>query len=283
MVDSPHSHTGLGPTQAPAATPVARARTLDPVNWLGLWTLYTKEIRRFLKVSVQTVLAPAVQTLLFIAVLSLAWGQDRADVLGQPFATFIAPGLVMMSILTNAFANSSSSLIVSKIQGSSVDFLMPPLSSGELAAAFVAGAATRGLLVGAASLLVVAPFADITPAHPLWAIYFAVVGAVLLGAIGAVAGVWAEKFDHLSAVTSFVITPLTFLSGTFYSVTILPDAIEPLVRANPVFHLIDGFRYGFIGTSDGSVAVAAVSTGVLALAMVALVYVVFRSGWRLKA
>lgn len=261
----------------------ARVRDLGAVNWLGLATLYEKEVRRFLKVSVQTVLAPAVQTLLFMAVLTIAWGDLRGEMLGVPFGRFLAPGLVMMAVLGNAFANSSSSLIVAKMQGVSVDFLMPPLSAGELTAAFVAGAATRGLVVGAASLIAVAPFANVAPAHPLIALYFAVAGSVLMGTAGALAGVWADKFDHLAAVTNFVITPLTFLSGTFYSISVLPDALETLSRFNPFFHMIDGFRFGFIGAADSHIGAGALFVAAIDAALVATTYVLIRKGWRLKA
>lgn len=264
-----------------AADPAVR--TVGAVNWLGMRTLYDKEVRRFLKVSVQTVVAPLVQTLLFMAVLTLAWGDARGAVLGVPFAAFLAPGLVMMAIVGNAFANSSSSIIVSKIQGNAVDFLMPPLSPAELTAAFVGGAVTRGLLVGLAGVVVVLPFAGLSwPAQPWAVVFFAVQAAVLMGAVGAIAGVWADKFDHLSAITSFVITPLTFLSGTFYSIAILPPPLEVATRWNPFFHVIDGFRYGFIGVSDGSIVLAALAVTALNLVLVCAVWGVLRSGWRLK-
>jgi ABC-2 type transport system permease protein len=258
-------------------------REIGPVNWIGLQTLYVKEVRRFLKVAVQTVLAPVMQTLLFMAVLTLAWGGARGDVLGAPYTDFLAPGLVMMAILGNAFQNSSSSLMVSKIQGIAIDFLMPPLSAAELTAAFVGGAATRGLLVGVVSAAAVAPFASLA-AHDLLAIlYFAVSASIMMGAVGTLGGVWADKFDHLAAIGNFIVTPLTFLSGTFYSVAVLPDAIETVTRWNPFFHLIDGFRYGFIGAADGSVLAGAIYVGVINAALVAAVYLVLKSGWRLKA
>lgn len=263
--------------------PTTRARDIGAVNWLGLRTLFEKEVRRFLKVFVQTLLAPVVQTVLFMAVLSLAWGAARGDVLGVSFTQFLGPGLVMMVILTNAFANSSSSLIVSKLQGNAVDFLMPPLSPAELTAGFVGGAVARGVLVGAASTLCIAFLAPFEMHSPLAVLYFAFSGSIMMGCVGLIAGIWADKFDHLSAVTSFVITPLTFLSGTFYSVTILPDAIEQTVHVNPFFHLIDGFRYGFIGASDGHVGMEAAAVAAINAALIAACYFLMRSGWRLKA
>jgi ABC-2 type transport system permease protein len=258
-------------------------RDLGMVNWIGLRTLYFKEVRRFLKVAVQTVLSPVVTTLLFMAVLSLAWGSQRGDVLGAHYTQFLAPGLVMMAILGNAFQNSSSSIMVAKMQGIAVDFLMPPLSAAELTAAFIGGAVTRGLLVGVVSIVAVAPFTTIA-VHDVWSIlYFALAGSVMMGAIGAVGGIWADKFDHMAAITNFIITPLTFLSGTFYSITVLPEPIETITRANPFFHLIDGFRYGFIGASDGDVWLGALYIGAVDVALVAWVYLVLKSGWRLKA
>jgi ABC-2 type transport system permease protein len=273
----------MQPMKDEAGGSVVSVRELGAVNWLGLWTLYVKEVRRFLKVHVQTVLAPTVTTLLFMAVLAVAWGDARGDVLGVPFTTFLAPGLVMMAILGNAFQNSSSSLIVSKIQGNAVDFLMPPLSPAELTAAFIGGAVTRGLMVGAVSAIVVLPFTQLGVHHPLAILYFAVAGSVMMGAAGTIAGVWADKFDHLAAISNFVITPLTFLSGTFYSITVLPDALATVTFWNPFFHVIDGFRWGFIGAADGPIALAAAYVGLVDVVLVAVVYLVVRSGWRLKA
>lgn len=262
----------------------AASRAGEGINWLGLRTLYEREVRRFLKVSIQTVLAPVVSTLLFMMIFTLAF--DRPPVAGVAFDRFIGPGLIMMGILTNAFANSSSSLIVAKIQGNSVDFLMPPLSPAELTAAFVAGAASRGLLVGAASAVGIALYSGpqaLGVVH-LWAVlYYGLMASVLLGAVGAVAGVWAEKFDHLAAVQNFVIMPLTFLSGTFYSIAVLPDAFQAISLANPFFYMIDGFRYGFTGYHDGSVWGGALFIGGLTLASVIASWLVFRSGWRMKS
>ncbi len=257
-------------------------RQFGAVNWLGLWTLYEKEVRRFLKVSVQTLLAPAVQTLLFMLVLTLALGTLRGDVLGQPFGTFLAPGLIMMAVINAGFANTSSSLIVSKLQGNAVDFLMPPLTATELTAAFVGGGATRGVLVALSGVLVVLPITNLPVSNLAAIIYFALSASIILSAIGLIAGVWAQKFDHLAAVTNFIIVPLSFLSGTFYSVTILPDALHQAALWNPIFFLIDGFRYGFIGVSDAPVWRSAVVVGVLDMLALFAAYAVLKSGWRLK-
>ena len=268
-------------------------RRFGAVNWLGVWTLYKKEVQRFLKVAAQTVLAPIVTTLLYLTVFLVAFaGAGREVVMdGQtiPYPAFLPPGLVMMAVLSNAFQNSSSSLIIGKVQGSLVDVLMPPLSAAELTFAFVAGAATRGLLVGAITAVTIAVFMGLsgTPlglANPLAAIYFAVVAAVMLGSIGAIAGMWAEKFDQLAVITNFVITPLTFLSGTFFSVRKegLPGWVADVSGFNPLFYLIDGFRSGFIGASDSVVPLGAVVAFGLTGLLVALVYVLFKRGYKIK-
>ncbi|HEX5689133.1 MAG TPA: ABC transporter permease, partial [Roseiflexaceae bacterium] len=223
------------------------SRHYGAVNWIGLQTLIWREVYRFIKVGAQTIFAPLIQTLLFMMVFGLVlrggdWpGSHRA------YADGLAAGLVMMSILSNAFQNSSSSLVIAKVQGNAVDFLMPPLSALELTVAFIVGAAARGLLVGFASLIAVAWLANVIPAHPLIALYYALTASVIFGAIGLLGGVWADKFDHLAAVTNFIIVPLTFLSGTFYSTAVLPEPLRSISHYNPVFSLIDGFRYGFIG------------------------------------
>jgi len=269
--------------QAGLAGPVPpQPRVMGAVNWLGLWTLYKKEVRRFLKVSFQTVMAPVATTLLYMMVFSLAIGATREAPGGLPFTVFLAPGLIMMGLLNNAFANSSSSLIVAKVQGNTVDFLMPPLSAGELAAAFIGGAITRGVLVAAASAIVIVPFASLPVSHPWAVLFFGIGAAAMLGMAGVIAGVWAEKFDHLAVITNFIIMPLTFLSGTFYSISILPEPFQTISHVNPFFYLIDGFRYGFIGHADGNIAIGvAITLGINAALLVAC-YLVLRSGWRLK-
>ena len=257
-------------------------RHYGAINWLGLETLIRREIQRFLKVGAQTVFAPLIQTLLFMMVFSLVrgghWpGTERA------YADGLAAGLVMMSILSNAFQNSSSSIVIAKVQGNAVDFLMPPLSALELTIAFIVGAAARGLLVGLASLIAVAWLANIMPVHPLAALYYALVASVIFGAIGLLGGIWADKFDHLAAVTNFIIVPLTFLSGTFYSTSILPEPIRTISHYNPVFSLIDGFRYGFIGHHDAPLLTGALITGGLALALSYASWAMIKSGYRLRS
>jgi len=285
-ISAPETEDGEG------ASAAFGARRFGAVNWLGLQTLYKKEVRRFLKVSFQTVLAPVISTLLFLAVFVAAWGARPPIDLGgveTPFLAFLPPGLIMMGLLNNAFQNSSSSLIISKVQGTLVDFLMPPLSAAELTAAFVAGGATRGIIVGIATAATVYLFVGgetgLGLAHPLAALYFAVAGAVLLAMFGVLAGVWAEKFDQLAAVTNFVVTPFTMLSGTFFSVNAegLPDFVATVSAFNPFFYLIDGFRYGVLGASDADPAIGALLVLVMNVVAGYACYRVFKSGWRLKS
>jgi len=271
---------------APQSTDVStppQPRPLGAVNWLGLWTLYKKDVRRFLKVSFQTVLAPVATTLLYMIVFSLAIGSRRGEVMGVDFTAFVAPGLIMLGMLNNSFANSSSSLIVAKVQGNTVDFLMPPLSPGELAAAFIGGAVTRGVIVGTATALAVAPFVDVSISH-LWAmLYFGLSAAAMMSMIGLIAGLWAEKFDHLAVITNFIIMPLAFLSGTFYSVEILPEPFYTISHVNPVFFMIDGFRYGFIGAHDSPLLIGGLVVLAINIALLVASYLLLRSGWRLKS
>jgi ABC-2 type transport system permease protein len=261
---------------------VRASRRYGAVNWVGLQTLIWREIYRFLKVGAQTVFAPLIQTLLFMMVFSLVRSGEWPGTV-RPYADGLAAGLVMMSVISNAFQNSSSSMVIAKVQGNSVDFLMPPLSALELTIAFIVGAAARGILVGAVSLIAVAWLANITPEHALVAIYYAIVASVIFGAIGLLGGVWADKFDHLAAVTNFVVVPLTFLSGTFYSTDVLPEPFRTFSHWNPVFFLIDGFRYGFIGAHDAPLLMGGIVSGVLALVLCWGCWAMLKSGYRLRS
>lgn len=259
------------------------------MNRLGLWTLYMKEVRRFFKVQTQTIWAPAVTTLLYLMIFTLALGQGGRMVLGVPFATFVAPGLIAMGMINNSFANSSFGLLVGKVQGTIIDYLMPPISEGELLAALVAAAVTRAILVGLAVAAAMAfwPGVDLT-VHHLWAvIWFGLMGSVFLALVGVVTSIWAEKFDHNAAVTNFVITPLSMLSGTFYVITNLAPAFQTVSRLNPIFYVISGFRYGFLGESDigntdAAVLHGAIGLGVLNIVLAIATYALLRSGWKLK-
>ena len=258
---------------------------IPSVNWQGLKTLYLKEVRRFFKVQLQTIWAPAITTLLFLVIFALALGGTRTAVLGVPYADFLGPGLIVMGMIQNAFANSSSSILVAKVQGSIIDVLMPPLSAGELVMAYVAGAVTRAWLVGIAvwTVMAIAPGVDVPVTSPLLVVYFGTMGAVMLSLLGVLTGVWADKFDHASAVTNFVIQPLTLLSGTFYAIDKVNPTMAMISHANPFFYIIDGFRSGFIGTADGLLVQGAVVLALVNVTLWAVCYRVIRSGWRLKA
>lgn len=263
--------------------PQEGARRFGAINWLGVWTLYLKEVRRFWKVMTQTVAAPVITTLLYLAIFALAIGKFRPDVHGVPFVEFLAPGLVMMTMIQNAFANTSSSILISKIQGNIVDVLMPPLSAGELNVGIAMAGVTRGIVCGSATAIAMLPFVHMGVAH-VWAIVFFAVGAsLMLALLGMLGGIWSEKFDHLQAVTNFIILPLTFLSGTFYSVTQLPDFAHELTKWNPVFYLIDGFRYGITGHADGSIATGIAVVIGMNLVLWTVCHILFRTGYRLKA
>ena len=268
-----------------AQTAAAPAAPIDPrsANWLGLWVLYVREVRRFVKVYTQTLVAPVVTTLLFLAIFALALGRAVESVGGVPFIEFLAPGLIMMAITQNAFANTSSSIVIAKVQGNIVDTLMPPLTAHELTLAIALGGATRGVAVGLVVALAMAPFVTLHIHSPLLIIYHAVSASLMLSLLGVAGGIWSEKFDHIAAVTNFVVTPLTFLSGTFYTVERLPALGQHLAHANPFFYAIDGFRYGFIGHADtapwiGVVVLAGVNVGLWTLC-----HWMFKRGYRLKA
>jgi ABC-2 type transport system permease protein len=255
------------------------------VNWGGLRTLYVKEVRRFFKVQLQTVWAPAMTTLLFLVIFTVALGRSGRTVMGLPFADFLAPGLIIMGMIQNAFANSSFSLLVGKIQGNIVDYLMPPLSTGELIAGLIGAAVTRAVLVGFAVFLAMQlwPGVHVMPQH-LWAVaWFGIMGSMMLAFLGLITSIWAEKFDHAAAVTNFVVAPLSLLSGTFYSIESLAPAFRAVSHANPFFYVISGFRYGFVGVADSPVAFGAGLLLAINLVLGALCYALLKKGWKLKS
>ena len=257
---------------------------LKGVNWGGLKTLYIKEVRRFFKVQMQTVWAPAITTLLYLAIFTVALGRAGRTVLGVPFADFIAPGLIVMAMLQNAFANSSFSLLVGKIQGNIVDYLMPPLSTGELIAGLVGAAVTRAFLVGFAVWLVMLlwPGVSVDVRRPELVFWFGLMGSLLLAFLGLLTSIWAEKFDHAAAVTNFVVTPLSLLSGTFYSVKQLAPTFQKVSHANPFFYVISGFRAGFLEVSDSPLLIGGLGLLVLNIVLWAVCYQLLKSGWKIK-
>lgn len=258
------------------------------VNWEGLRTLYIKEVRRFFKVQLQTVWAPAMTTLLFLIVFTIATGAKRPVLVGGEtvmFADFIAPGLIIsQGMMGPAFANASFSLLVGKMQGTIVDYLQPPLSTAELLAALVGGAVTRAVLVGCVvwAAMALYPGVHITPHAPLAILWFGLLGATFLALLGVLTSIWADKFDHAAAVTNFVVAPLSLLSGTFYSVDTLAPAFRAFSHVNPFFYIISGFRYGFLGVADSPVLVGGLVILAIDVALATLCYMLLKSGWKLK-
>ena len=248
---------------------------------ISFWTLFYKELLRFWKVSFQTIAAPVLTALLYLLIFGHVL-DEHVRVLGIRYTAFLVPGLVMMQVLQNAFANSSSSLIQSKVTGSIVFVLLPPISYGAFFAAYVLAAAARGLMVGLGVLVVTAWFAPLQIEAPLWILAFALCGGAVMGALGVIAGIWAEKFDQLAAFQNFLIMPLTMLSGVFYSIHSLPEFWQRVSHYNPVFYMIDGFRYGFFGVSD---VAPQISLGVVMACFAAvsvLTLSLLKRGWKLR-
>jgi ABC-2 type transport system permease protein len=251
-------------------------------NMTGFKTLLYKEVLRFWKVATQTITAPVMTALLYLLIFGHVLEEHVQVYPGVRYTAFLVPGLVMMSVLQNAFANSSSSLIQSKITGNLVFVLLPPLSHWELFGAYVLAAMLRGLTVGLGVFVVTAWFANLHFVTPLWIIVFALLGAAILGTMGLVAGIWAEKFDQLAAFQNFLIMPLTFLSGVFYSIHSLPPFWQGLSRFNPFFYMIDGFRYGFFGVSDVDPLHSMLIVSLFLIALAVLSLQMLRSGYKLR-
>jgi ABC-2 type transport system permease protein len=253
------------------------------VNWFGLYTLTMKEINRFLKVHIQTIGAPVVTALLYYLVFAVALGDQHEGVGGASFVQFLAPGLIMMTIAQNAFANTSSSLIIAKIQGNIVDVLMPPLSAGELVTAYTLGGIARGLVVGLASTLTMMVLVHVPVHHFGYIAFHAVSGGMFMALLGVIGGIWSDKFDQMAVVQNFIVMPLTFLSGTFFAINQLPAAWQMVCHLNPVFYMIDGFRYGFIGVADGSLVAGVITMVTINAGLLLTAYLMFRSGYKLRA
>lgn len=258
-------------------------RKIPRINIIGLQTLIQKEVGRFLNVYTQTIVAPMVTTLLFYAVFALAFGGDRRMVGDVHYMEFLAPGLLMMTMVQNAFANTSSSMVIAKVQGNIVDVLMPPLSASEFFSGYIIGGIARGLAVGLAVGLIVWAVVGLSVHSWLYVLAFGVLGTMLMSSVGLAAGIWSEKFDHIAAVTNFVVTPLTFLSGTFYSVSQLPPVWQNVAHWNPFFYMIDGFRYGFIGQADGNVMIGLVLLTVVNIGMAVLCLWMIKTGYKIKS
>ncbi len=255
---------------------------MHPFNTIGTFTLCKREIWRFAKVWNQTVIAPVITTLLFLAVLTLAMGGSERVIDGVPYSQFVAPGLIMMAVVQNAFANTSSSLILAKIQGVIIDILMPPLTGGEVTFALVIGGLVRGFSVGVVVLAAVYLFVPFT-LHSLWlAIFYVTMASIMLALLGVLAGIWSQGFDQLAALTNYIVTPLAFLSGTFYSIKQLPQFWYYVCHANPFFYMIDGFRYAMTGYTDGSIITGMIVLTAMNVILWSVTAFLFKKGYRLK-
>ena len=258
-------------------------RKFGVINWIGFKSLWLKECNRFVSVWQQTLLSPLVSSLLFLSVLSLALGNNKGDVLGYSFISFLAPGLIAMSILTQSFSHSVSSLMIGKIQGNIVDMLYAPLSALEVSMAIILAAIARSFLIAIISITVFSLIVEIPVNNIFYILIFGFLSAFILGSLGFITGLWAEKFDHTATVTNFIITPLSFLSGVFYSIDKLPNFFQTISYLNPFFYMIDGFRYGFLGASDGSTDIGLIYLTILSFIMWYVAFYLYKKGYKIKS
>ena len=253
------------------------------INWIGMWTLYKKEVLRFLIVWIQTIFSPLVTSLLFLLVLSLAIGEERGDILGVSFINFLAPGLIAMQVIQQSFSHSSSSFMIGKIQGNIVDLLYAPLSASEVTLAVTLASVTRSIMIAIISIITFMLIIDLKIVSFFYLFIFTFLASFSLGALGIIAGLWAEKFDHMASVTNFLIIPLSFLSGTFYTIDKLPSLLQTISKANPFFYMIDGFRYSFIGESDGSLIFGVFYLTIVSLILWLVSYILYKNGYKIKS
>ena len=257
---------------------------IGQINLIGVATLYRREVQRFMAVALQTLAAPVMTSVLFLLVFSVAIG-NRGNLAGDvDFVVFLVPGLIMMNVLQNAFANTSSSLVIAKVQGNIVDLLMPPLGPGELLFGLAMAGMTRGVCVGIVTAVTLVSLGGHgLPAYPWIALAYLLLGSLALSLAGILAGIWANKFDEMATITNFIVQPLTFLSGTFYSINRLPAPFDTLAALNPVFYAIDGFRYGMIGVADRPLLTGFLCLCAVNLGLGLLCYRALSSGYRLKS
>ena len=258
-------------------------RRFGLINWVGAWTLYQKEVLRFLNVWAQTLFSPLISSLLFLLVLSLAIGAERGDILGVSFITFLAPGLISMQVIQQSFSHSSSSFMIGKIQGNIVDLLYAPLSAAEVTIAVSLASVTRAVMIAIISIIIFQFIIDMEIKNYLTLIAFTLLSSFILGNIGIIAGLWAEKFDNMATVTNFVIVPLSFLSGTFYTIDRLPGSLQTISEFNPFFYMIDGFRYSFIEKADGSITIGLIYLSILSVVTWFITYLLYKKGYKIKS
>jgi len=253
------------------------------INWVGAYSLYIKETLRFLNVFGQTIIGPIVTAILFLLVISLAIGNERSNVLGVPFIEFLAPGLIAMQVIQQAFSHSSSSLLMGKVMGNIVDLIGAPLSAGEVSLSIILASVTRALTISIISIIIFSLIIEIEIKNYVVFILYLFLSSFIMGAAGFIAGLWADKFDHMATVTNFIIVPLSFLSGTFYSVDRLPELLKTLSYYNPFFHMIDGFRYSFINNMDGSITFGLMYLIILSIIIWYIAYLLYKKGYKIKS
>jgi len=253
------------------------------INWVGAYSLYIKETLRFLNVFGQTIIGPIVTAILFLLVISLAIGNERSNVLGVPFIEFLAPGLIAMQVIQQAFSHSSSSLLMGKVMGNIVDLIGAPLSAGEVSLSIIFASVTRALTISIISIIIFSLIIEIEIKNYVVFILYLFLSSFIMGAAGFIAGLWADKFDHMATVTNFIIVPLSFLSGTFYSVDRLPELLKTLSYYNPFFHMIDGFRYSFINNMDGSITFGLMYLTILSIIIWYIAYLLYKKGYKIKS
>ena len=258
-------------------------RRFGLINWIGAWALYKKEVLRFLIVWIQTIFSPLVSSLLFLSVLSLAIGGNKEEILGVPFVSFLAPGLIAMQVIQQSFSHSSSSFMIGKIQGNIVDILYAPLSAAEVTLSISLAAVTRSFMIAIISIIIFLLIIDIEIKNYLYLFIFTFLSSFILGALGIIVGLWAEKFDHMATATNFIIVPLSFLSGTFYSIDRLPTFLQTVSKANPFFYMIDGFRYSFIGNADGSIIFGLIYLTSLSIVVWFISYLLYKKGYKIRS
>ena len=258
-------------------------RKFGYINYVGLYALWYRECSRFFTVWAQTLLSPLVSSLLFLSVLTLALGEDRGDVLGYSFITFLAPGLIIQSMILQSFSHSVSSLMISKMQGNIVDILYAPLSAFEVSCAIIFAAITRSLIIGVISTVVFLLIINMPIKNFFYIFYGAFFGSLFIGSLGFITGLWATKFDHTATITNFVIQPLSFLSGVFYTIDRLPEFFQIISEVNPFFHIINIFRYGFLNVSDGELFFGLIYLPILSIIGWFFAYLLYKKGYKIKS
>tara|TARA_Y100000588_G_C13984936_1_gene808910 strand:- start:122 stop:931 length:810 start_codon:yes stop_codon:yes gene_type:complete len=252
------------------------------INWVGIYSLYLKETLRFLTVFGQTIIGPVVTAILFLLVISLAIGDERSNVLGVPFIQFLAPGLIAMQVIQQSFSHSSSSLLMGKVMGNIVDLIGAPLSASEVSLTIILASVTRAIIISVISIIIFSLITEIEIKNYLIFILYLFLTSFIMGGVGFIAGLWAEKFDNMATVTNFIIVPLSFLSGTFYSINRLPEYLIKLSYYNPFFHMIDGFRYAFIENLDGSLNFGIIYLSILSFVIWFIAYLLYKKGYKIK-